>query len=75
MEFPGCVTEKNFMLFSKPGQLEQVLCCSKKTPQRIHQLKNPKNYKDQLKPIIPDYLKRFPDYFSTKMDPLFRLFR
>ena len=68
MGFPGCVTEKNFMLFSKPGQLEQVLCCSKKNPQRIHQLKNRKNYKDQSN----DYLKRFPDYFSTKMDPLFR---
>ena len=29
--FPGCVKEKDFTLFSKLGQLEQVFCCSKKT--------------------------------------------
>ena len=42
IEFPGCITKKNVMLFSKLGYLEQVLCCSKLTRNVYTNLKNRK---------------------------------
>ena len=67
IESPGCVTEKNFTLFSKLGQLEQVVCCSKKTHNAYTNQKTEKIVK-----FNQSQSQHFPDYFSTKTDPLLR---